>query len=293
MKIATIDSNVLALAANGDLKALDALLVGIQPGVFNLCVRMLGNRDDAADACQEILLKVTTHLGSFRGDAAFSTWVYQVARNHLLNASTRSRESPELSFDALSATLQAGLDLGIDTWNNRALQPDEKFAAREMAVTCTQGMLMRLDREHRLAYLLDAVFGLSSDESAKVLEISATAYRKRLSRARKALEGFAQRACGLVNSDAACRCEKQVHALQQLELKGMKRPAPSLQIDAQERQRASNALDSIMHMSDMAGVLRCHPHWQAPERQLAAIRLVLTTHTPTDAYSAAWTRTSQ
>jgi RNA polymerase sigma factor (sigma-70 family) len=281
MKIATIDASVLTRAANGELTALDALLAGIQPGVYNLCVRMLGNRDDAADACQEILLKITTHLGSFRGDSAFSTWVYQVARNHLLTASTRSRESPELSFDALSTILQTGLDLGRDTWNNRALQPDEKLAAREMAVTCTQGMLMRLDREHRLAYLLDAVFGLSSDESAQVLEISSAAYRKRLSRARHALDGFAQSTCGVVNANAACQCEKQVHALQQLELKGIKRPASALRMDTQERQQAANALDSIMHMSDLAEVLRCHPEWLAPERQLAAIRLVLTTHTPT------------
>jgi RNA polymerase sigma factor (sigma-70 family) len=293
MKIAAIDPTVLTQAAHGDLRALDALLVGIQPGVFNLCVRMLGNRDDAADACQEILLKVTTHLGSYRGDAAFSTWVYQVARNHLLNACTRSREAPELSFDALSATLQAGLDLGVDTWNNRALQPDEKFAAREMAVSCTQGMLMRLDREHRLVYLLDAVFGLSSEESAKVLEISAAAYRKRLSRARKALDGFAQSACGLVNTDAACRCEKQVHALHQLELKGVKRPTLALRLNAQALEHASSALDSIMLMSNMAGVLRCHPQWQAPERQLAAIRLVLTTHTPSNLDTEAWTRRPQ
>jgi RNA polymerase sigma factor (sigma-70 family) len=293
MKITAIETGVLTRAVNGDLSALDALLAGIQPGVYNLCVRMLGNRDDAADACQEILLKITTHLGTFRGDAAFTTWAYQVARNHLLTASTRSRESPELSFDALSATLQAGLDLGRDTWNNRVLQPDEKLAAREMAVTCTQGMLMRLDREHRLAYLLDAVFGLSSEESAQVLEISSAAYRKRLSRARQALDGFAQNTCGVVNPTAACQCEKQVHALRQLERKGIKRPAPTLCMDTQERQHAANALDSIMHMSDMAEVLRSHPEWRAPDRQLAAIRLVLTTQTPGDAAAAGWTRTAQ
>ncbi len=281
MKIATIDADVVASAANGDLDALNGLLAGIQPGIYNLCVRMLGNRDDAADACQEILLKVTTHLGSFRGDSAFTTWVFQVARNHLLNSSTNNRKSRELSFDALSATLQAGLDLGRDTWNNRALQPDEKLAAREMAVSCTQGMLMRLDHEHRMAYLLDAVFGLSSDESAQVLEISAAAYRKRLSRARQALDGFAQSTCGVVNPKAACSCEKQIHALQLLELNGMKRPASALRMDAQERQQAAKALDNVMLMSDLASVLRNHPEWRAPDRQLAAIRLVLTTHTPT------------
>jgi RNA polymerase sigma factor (sigma-70 family) len=293
MKIATIDNVVVASAANGDLNALDELLAGIQPGVYNLCVRMLGNRDDAADACQEILLKVTTHLGSFRGDSAFITWVYQVARNHLLSTSTRNRESRELSFDGLSATLQAGLDLGRDTWNNRALEPDEKLAAREMAVTCTQGMLMRLDSEHRMAYLLDAVFGLSSNESAQVLEISSAAYRKRLSRARQALDGFAQSTCGVINPNAACKCEKQVHALQLLELKGMKRPVSTMRMNAQERQQASKALDNIMLMSDMASVLRNHPEWRAPDKQLAAIRLVLTTHTPSNAITPGWTRTPQ
>jgi RNA polymerase sigma factor (sigma-70 family) len=293
MSIATVELQVLSAAANGNLKALDTVLAAIQPGVFNLSIRMLGNHDDAADACQEILLKVTTHLSSFRGEAAFSTWVYQVARNHLLNASTRSREHPELSFDALSATLQAGLDLGRDTWSNRALQPDEKLAAREMAITCTQGMLMRLDREQRLAYLLDAVFGLSSEESAQVLEISPAAFRKRLSRARLALDGFAQNSCGLVNAEANCRCEKQVHAVRRLAENGRVRTAPVLWQDQQERQRAAQALDSIMHISDIAEVLRQHPQWQAPERQLAAIRLVLTTHAPTDAPSAAWTRKPQ
>jgi RNA polymerase sigma factor (sigma-70 family) len=293
MNIASIDAKLLSEATNGNLKALDSLLAAIQPGVFNLSVRMLGNRDDAADACQDILLKVTTHLGSFRGDAAFSTWVYQVARNHLLNASTRSREHPVLSFDALSTALQAGLDLGRDTWSNRALQPDEKLAAREMAITCTQGMLMRLDREQRLAYLLDAVFGLSSGVSAQVLEISPAAYRKRLSRARQSLDGFAQKSCGVVNADADCRCEKQVHALQILAEKGKSKPAPMLWQDAQERQRAAVALDSIVHISNIAEVLRNHPDWQAPERQLAAIRLVLTTHAPTDTPTAAWTRKPQ
>ncbi len=281
MKITPVDEQVLQQATQGDLRALDKLLVTIQPGVFNLCVRMLGNRDDAADACQEILLKVTTHLGSFKGEAAFTTWVYQVARNHLLNAVTRTREVPEVSFESLSETLQAGLDLGRDTWDNRALQPDEKLAAREMAITCTQGMLMRLDREHRLVYLLDAVFGLESHEAAQVMDITAAAYRKRLSRARHALDGFSQATCGVVNQQAPCQCEKQVHALQCLARSSKPQRPPALRLDDQERAHAAQALDQIMQMSDMAAVLRSHPQWRAPDRLLAAIRVVLTTQTPT------------
>jgi RNA polymerase sigma factor (sigma-70 family) len=275
MKIAPIDPDLLQRAKGGELAALDALLQTIQPGVFNLAVRMLGNREDARDATQEILLKVTTHLATFRGEAAFSTWVWQVARNHLLTASTRSRESPEISLDALSEQLRAGIELGQSTWQDRVLTPEEKAAARETAVSCTQGMLMRLDREHRLAYVLDVAFGLPSEQAAEVLGIQAAAYRKRVSRARQTLDSFSGKVCGMVNPQADCRCEKQVHAIRLHAAAGGSRPAPALRLERAEREAASRALDEVMHLSDMAGVMRAHPDYQAPPALIAGIRAVL------------------
>jgi RNA polymerase sigma factor (sigma-70 family) len=277
MRIEPVETGLLERARNGDLRALDAVLHAIQPGVYNLAVRMLGNREDARDATQEILLKVTTHLGSFRGEAAFSTWVYRVAKNQLLTCVTRTRESPEVSFEALGETLKAGLELGRPSWEGRSLSPEDKAAARETAVTCTQAMLMRLDRAHRMAYLLDAVFGLSSDDAAQVLEMQAPAYRKRLSRARSALETFSDTACGLANPDAACRCERQVHAVQVLKARGVER-APDLKLAQAERAAASAALDQVLAMSDIAAVIRAHPAYQAPSAMITAIRAVVTLH---------------
>ncbi len=285
MKIAPINPADLARATQGDLGALGQLLATIEPGIYNLAVRMLGNQDDAADACQEILLRVTTHLASYRAEAAFTTWVYQVARNHLLNASTKSRESPEVSLDSLADTLKAGLDLGASTWGGRAQQPDDRLAARQMAVACTQGMLMRMGREDRLAYLLDTVFGLPSEEAALVLEVTPAAYRKRLSRARQSVEGVAHSVCSLVNADADCRCDKQAHAVAVMRQHPSPRSAAYLSAKSltmtRAEQEAGDVLDQVGRMSDMAGVLRAHPQWQAPERMREAIRWVLTTHTPT------------
>jgi RNA polymerase sigma factor (sigma-70 family) len=280
MKIAPVEANTIQAATEGDLHALHALLAAIEPGIYNLAVRMLGNREDAQDASQEILLKVTTHLGSFRGEAAFSTWVYQVAKFHLRSAITRSKESPEVSLDALQGTLQKGLDRVQDTWQERALQPDEKAAAREMAISCTQGMLMRLDREHRLAYLLDTVFDLSSSEAAQVLEISAEAYRKRVSRAKQALETVGQTVCGVVNPQAACRCEKQTQALAQLQVRSVPVRRTALMLHAHERAQAERTFEGIERMSDMAAVMRAHPQWQAPQEMRETIRAVLTLHHP-------------
>jgi RNA polymerase sigma factor (sigma-70 family) len=86
MKISHPGDEVLHRAGQGDISAIDAMLLAIQPGVFNLAVRMLGNRDDGGDACQEVLLKVVTHLSSFRAESNFTTWVFQIARNHLGDA---------------------------------------------------------------------------------------------------------------------------------------------------------------------------------------------------------------
>ncbi len=70
-------------ATAGDKKALEALIAGVQDIVFNLSLRMLGTFADAEDATQDILLKMITHLSSFRGDSSFTTWVFCIAANHL------------------------------------------------------------------------------------------------------------------------------------------------------------------------------------------------------------------
>jgi RNA polymerase sigma factor (sigma-70 family) len=112
MKLASPDEGVLEAALAGDLKAIDSLLRALQSGVFNLAIRMLGNRQDAADATQEILLKVITHLGSFRRDSSLSTWVFRIARNHLLTSLTRAKEHPEISLEAMQEKLALGLKFG-------------------------------------------------------------------------------------------------------------------------------------------------------------------------------------
>ncbi|MEN9807831.1 MAG: hypothetical protein RL756_2351, partial [Pseudomonadota bacterium] len=102
MKIAEPAPSILHGALEGSLAAMDALITTIQPGVYKLAVHVLGNRDDAADATQEILLKAVTRLSGFRFESAFSTWVWRVAYNHLMTARTRKAESPEVSLDGIA-----------------------------------------------------------------------------------------------------------------------------------------------------------------------------------------------
>jgi RNA polymerase sigma factor (sigma-70 family) len=279
MKITPPNPDTLRAATEGKLAALDQVLLDIQPGVFNLAVRMLGNRDDAADATQEILLKVVTHLGSFRGDAAFTTWVFQIARNHLLTASTQSRESPEVSLEAMAERLQQGLEIGetlaAHHGGEQSLTPEDKLAARQVALGCTQNMLMALDREQRLVYVLDTLFGLSSTDAAKVLDTTPAAYRQRLARTRARMESFVTNNCGLARTDAACHCHKQLPALAHQATTSRASSKPLMAIHPVELEQAERAFDALVRVGDAAAVFRAHPDYQAPESQRAAIRAVL------------------
>ncbi len=272
MRIPEIDPETLAAARAGELAALDGILVAIQPGIYNLAVRMLGHREDARDATQEILLKVVTHLGSFRGEAAFSTWVFRVAQNHLRTAATRARETPEVSWEELDERLGQGIAYA-QAHGERTLSPADKTEAREVAVGCTQGMLLRLDRDQRVAYVLDTVFALSSDQAAEVLEITPAAYRKRLSRARQEIHEFAGKTCGLVNPEAPCRCERQLPALHALRAQGGQ--SDRLQLEREELAEAEAHFDRLSALTDTAAVFRAHPQYQAPGELVGAIRAVL------------------
>ncbi|MBC7942669.1 MAG: RNA polymerase sigma factor [Chitinophagaceae bacterium] len=276
MKITAPTPDTLAAAQRGDLAALDRLLATLQPGIFNLALRVLGQRDDAADATQEILLKIVTHLGGFRGEAAFTTWIWRVAHNHLLSARTAAAEAPHLSLDALAEKLNAGLEasdrLIHAQGGPRALTPQDKLEARQVALGCTQSMLMALDREDRLVYVLDTVFDLPSAMAAEVVGVTPAAYRQRLSRSRARLAAFTGKRCGLVSEAAACRCERQLPVLRQLRQQEQ-RPALPVQVEGHQAERE---FDAFVRVSDAAALFRAHPEAAAPAAMLAAIRAVLT-----------------
>jgi RNA polymerase sigma factor (sigma-70 family) len=280
MTITDPGAETIRAATVGDLSALDKLLLAIQPGIYNLAVRVLGNRDDAADATQEILLKVVTHLGGFRAESAFATWVWRVAHNHLMTARTRSAESPEVSLEGLAERLGMGLDFAANLaqaqGGSAPLTPQDKLEARQLALACTQTMLMALDREQRLVYVLDTVFDLPSKDAASVVGITPEAYRQRLSRTRARMDGFMTRTCGLANPDAACRCERQLPAVRHARHAGLVNRSPVFAIHPEERQEAERHFAAFTRLSDAAAVLRGHPRYQAPETMRAAIRAVLT-----------------
>src|SRR3954449_6996811 len=78
-----------ARAVQGDRDAAQELVATVQDDVYGLALRMLWHPHDAADATQEILVQVLTHLSDFRGDSQFRTWCFRIATNHLLRVKSK------------------------------------------------------------------------------------------------------------------------------------------------------------------------------------------------------------
>jgi RNA polymerase sigma factor (sigma-70 family) len=199
------DPTVIAAAQQGDRDALTEIIDRHRPWVYNIALRMLGDPGSADDATQDIFIKVLRRIGSFQGRSAFRTWLYRVAFHHLLNVKRSPGESHVSSFEEYGANLQAAPDQEMDD----IPLPERTLLVEEAKVLCMSGMLMCLNREQRLAYVLGTLFDLPDTLAAEILEIKPATFRKRLQRARADLHGFMNNQCGLINKDNPCRCARK------------------------------------------------------------------------------------
>lgn len=204
------DEQLVERALTGDPFSLDALLRRHQAWLYNVALRVLQQPQDAEEATQESLLKIVTHLSSFRGESAFSTWAYRIAFNLLLD---RKRSHPETvvhSFDCYADYLANAADSDLPAAFGSA--PERHLLVEEAKLGCMMGMLLCLDRTQRLVFVLGEVFEISDTVGSQVLAMSKDNFRKRLSRARQELGAFMQDRCGLVNPRNPCRCARKTQA---------------------------------------------------------------------------------
>jgi RNA polymerase sigma factor (sigma-70 family) len=174
--------------------------------MYRLALRFLGNPDDAQDACQEILIRIVTRLGTFKGRSKFSTWAYTVAVRSLLRTKKRLYESAVQGAEQYAAALDAGLG-DVDPTLEEA---EYRLLSEEVRISCTYGMLLCLPRPQRAAYVLADVLGLTDGEGAEILGTSREAFRQRVSRARRTLRFVIDNRCGLVDPANPCRCGRQI-----------------------------------------------------------------------------------
>lgn len=194
-------------AAAGDKESLETLLLGVQDLVFNLSLRMLGTFSDAEDASQDILLKVMTHLSSFKKESSFSTWVFAIALNHLKSYKKHMFAKYPLSFDYYGDDILHAKTLEVPDLTQDV---EKAILAEELKLSCTNVMLQCLDTESRCIFILGTMFQADSRIAGDILGITPEAYRQRLSRVRKKMADFLTEYCGEYGK-GTCHCEDRVN----------------------------------------------------------------------------------
>ena len=246
---------------SGDKNSLETLIAGVRDIVFNLSLRMLGTFADAEDATQDILLKMITHLSSFRGDSSFTTWVFRIASNHLINYKKHMFAHYPLSFEYYGNDIENGK---IQDVPDLTQNEEKDILAEELKMSCTNVMLQCLDMESRCIFILGTMFKIDSRIAGDILEMTPEAYRQRLSRIRKKMADFLSEYCGEYGS-GRCKCKDRVnyaiqsHRLNPLQLDYM----AATEIPIQTVIDVKNAMEDIDDLSQDFSFCKTY---QSPER---------------------------
>lgn len=164
----------------GDRGEFARLVETYSPMIYRLGLKMLDNPQDVEDMLQETFFKAYRHLKDFDGRSSISTWLYRIATNEALMALRRKRPDT-ISFDEpLADEAEPQEPLQIVDW---CCMPEEEMMSAEGRLYLDKAV-NQLPASLRVVFLLRDIEGLSTHETAEVLNLSEMAVKTRLSRAR-------------------------------------------------------------------------------------------------------------
>ena len=171
----------ISLLRQGDDEGLEKALTLLQNTVFSFSMRVCGQREDAEDTMQEVLVKSVQHLAKFDNPKALLVWLYKVAKNHCLMTRRRSKFAPasDLSLDELMPDRKELEQLSSDGSVN-----PETFAIRSAEAWRLRAAVQKLPPQYRIVLVLRDMEGLTDDEVAEITGLRAGTVRVRLHRAR-------------------------------------------------------------------------------------------------------------
>lgn len=171
----------VSLLQRGDQEAVEQALHLLQNTVFSFSMKVCGQRQDAEDTMQEVLLKAVPQLPKFDSPKALVVWLYKVAKSRCLMSRRRSKFAPKenLSLEELMPDRRELEQLGADGGIN-----PENFAIQSQTAGMLRAAIQKLPAQYRIVLVLRDMEGLTDDEVAEITGLRAGTVRVRLHRAR-------------------------------------------------------------------------------------------------------------
>ncbi len=176
------ERRLVETAQRGDVENFNALVRLYEGRVYNLCYRMLGDAESAADAAQDAFLSAFRSLRSFRG-GSFRSWMLRIATNTCYDVLRARKRRPAISLDSAADQEDEASSLQIA---DSGEPPDEFALRRELAAAIQRG-LESLPEEQRLVLILSDIDGLPYEEIAQITSTNLGTVKSRLSRGRARL----------------------------------------------------------------------------------------------------------
>lgn len=197
------DEDLVTAIRAGDRAAVEELLARYEPSIYRFGLRMCGHEDAAREVLQETLLAAFRYLPGFRGDAALSTWLYQIARSFCIKA--RRGQHPTHSIDDAAELVDP------------APRPDAHVHAREIGEALSRAIAI-LPPDQREVLVLRDVEGLSAEQAAAVVGVEVGALKSRLHRARMALRAELAGALGKTDEEPCPELAQELTAYASAEI---------------------------------------------------------------------------
>ena len=184
MPVTEPDQTLVERLRGGDKSAFEELMLRYEERVYRLAMGMMRNREDSLDAVQDAFLNVYRKIDTFKGESAFSTWLYKVALNSIyMKLRSRTRHEATESLEDLEKILdpsQVRVLMPARGWSDRA---DEVLLRKELALQLREAVAA-LPEDYRAIFTLREAEELSNQEVADILGLSLAATKTRLHRAR-------------------------------------------------------------------------------------------------------------
>lgn len=179
----TEEMTLIHRAQQGDLSAYETLIQSYETLIYNLCLRMLKDQQEAYDAAQEVCLKIWRQLGTYKGKSKLTTWIYRLTTNQCLDILRKNKKKQEVSLYIDEEDTEEKLAPTQSVWED---------VSEHMMHSERQRVLWEaidsLKEEYRIALLLRDIEGRSYEEIASILELSLGTVKSRISRARLKLK---------------------------------------------------------------------------------------------------------
>jgi RNA polymerase sigma-70 factor (ECF subfamily) len=183
----TQDRQLIARLQSGDESAVKELGERYGSRIYQLAFRQMKNREDAEEVTQDVLLKVHRKVGSFRGDAALSSWIYRITFNTAMSRlrTNRLARAAAQERDRVEAAQEAGIDAPRAPrhpadWSR---MPDEELLRSQLRRAVAEA-IQELPEIYRVPVVLRDIQGLSTEEASSRLHLKDQTLKSRLHRGR-------------------------------------------------------------------------------------------------------------